>query len=249
IKNCDIVFIAVPTPTVCGVYDDSIIREVIPLVEKNKIIVLKSTICFGLSRVLQKKFKDYTIVHSPEFLSETTASEDTRNPFFNIVGINQKSKKHKDVARLIHSILPKAPASFTVSYEEAELIKYAHNTSAYTRIVFSNLLYDLSKKVGADWKNVVQAIKADPFIATKHVSNNYIDPVHKGGRGAGGNCFIKDFAIFSNMYKKIANDPLGAQLLQSFERKNIELLQKSKKDLKLLNGVYCNLKKPKRKKS
>ncbi|MES3032193.1 MAG: hypothetical protein V4699_03050 [Patescibacteria group bacterium] len=236
IKSCDIVFIAVPTPTICGTYDASILYKVIPLIGKNKIIVLKSTCCFGLSRVLQKKFKDYIIVHSPEFLSEVTAAEDAGNPFFNIVGIDQSSKKHKDVAQFLHSILPKAPSSFTVSYEDAELIKYAHNTSAYVQIVFSNLMYDFAKKLGANWENIAKAMKSDPFMASK-----YWEPIHKGGRGAGGHCFIKDFAILSSIYKKIMNDPLGAQVLLDLEKKNIELLQKSEKDTELLKGVYCDL--------
>lgn len=238
IKECDIVFIAVPTPTVCGVYDAGIIREVIPLAGKNKIIVLKSTMAPGFTRILQKEFPDYIILHSPEFLSEVTAQEDTAKPFMNIIGILEDSKAHKDSALLIHSILPKAPFSTTVSYEEAELIKYTHNSMAYTQIVFFNLIYDLSQKLGANWENIEEAIKADPSIP-----NRYGEPVHKNGRGAGGNCFIKDFAILSSLYEKIASDPVGAEVLKSLERKNIELLTETKKDLDLLKGVYCDLEK------
>src|SRR3989344_7006777 len=189
IKNCDIVFIAVPTPTVCGVYDASIIREVISLAGKNKIIVLKSTIMPGLTKILQKEFPDYTILHSPEFLSEATAREDANNPFMNIIGIKKDSKAHKNAVKLVSSVLAKAPLSTIVSYEEADLIKYIHNSMAFTEIVFFNLMYDLSKKLGADWKNIEKAIKADPLIP-----NRYSHPVHKKGRGAGGNCFLKDFA-------------------------------------------------------
>ena len=46
IRECDIVFIAVPTPTVHGVYDASIICKVIPLVGKNKIIIGRWTDSF-----------------------------------------------------------------------------------------------------------------------------------------------------------------------------------------------------------
>lgn len=44
IKNCEIVFIAVPTPTTPKGFDDSVLRSVIPLCGKNKIVVIKSTI-------------------------------------------------------------------------------------------------------------------------------------------------------------------------------------------------------------
>ncbi len=236
IKDCDIVFIAVPAPTVCGVYDSSIIESVIPLVNKGKIVVLKSTILLGLTRILQKKFPEYIIIHSPEFLSEVTAAKDAGTPFSNIAGIKEDSKAHKDAAKLLHSILPKAPFASTVSYEEAELIKYTHNSSAFTQIIFFNLVYDLSHKLGTNWQNIENAIKADPFI-----SNRYANPVHKGGRGAGGHCFIKDFSILSGVYEKMVKDPLGVQVLKSLEKKNIELLKKSKKDLPLLKGVYCDL--------
>ncbi len=238
IKECDIVFVAVPAPTVCGIYDASILREVVPLTGRNKIIVLKSTISPGLTRILQKEFPNYVILHSPEFLSEATAQEDASKPFMNIIGIQEDSKIHKDAAKLIHSILPKAPFSTTVFYEEAELIKYTHNSMAYTQIVFFNLMYNLSEKLGANWKNIEKAIKADPSIP-----NRYGEPLHKSGRGAGGHCFIKDFAILSRVYEKIAHDPLGAQVLKSLERKNIELLKDSKKDLELLKDIYCDLEK------
>ena len=44
IKDCDIVFIAVPTPTTEKGFDDSIIRGAVKLVGKGKIAVIKSTI-------------------------------------------------------------------------------------------------------------------------------------------------------------------------------------------------------------
>ncbi len=239
IKECDVIFIAVPTPTVCGVYDASILREVMPLAgsneSKKKIIVLKSTISPGLTRVLQKEFPQYIIFHSPEFLSEATAKEDAKNPFANIVGVDETSIEHQEAAKLAHFILPRVPFSSTVSYEEAELIKYTHNSMAYIQIVFFNLIYNLSQKLGANWKHIEDAIKADPSIP-----NRYSSPVHKDGRGAGGNCFIKDFAIFTSVYEKMVNDPSGSKVLKSLEEKNIELLKESKKDLNLLQGVYCD---------
>ncbi len=237
IKTCDIVFIAVPTPTTPKGYDDSIIRSVLPLVGAGKIAVLKSTILPGLTRKIQKDFKNITVVHSPEFLSETTAAYDASHPHANIIGIPQRTPKYLKAAKLAHSVLPKASFQTTVLSEEAELIKYAHNCAGYTQVIFFNMVYDLAQKMGASWKSVQTALSYDPYIAKR-----YINPVHKTGRGAGGHCFIKDFSAFSSVYSKVVKDPVGSAVLKAMEKKNIDLLRKSKKDLDLLKGVYGKLK-------
>ena len=233
IKDCDVVFIAVPTPTTPDGYDASIIRSVVPLVGMGKIAVLKSTIFPGLTEKIQDEFPDRIVLNSPEFLSEATAKHDASHPFVNIVGLSKAGKEHKDAAKLVHSILPKAPENFTVKSVESELIKYTHNCSGYTQIIFFNLMYDLAHKLGADWSEIEKVIKTDPLIPTRYAS-----PVHKSGRGAGGNCFIKDFAAFREVYEKMASDPTGVSLLKIMENKNIELLLGTKKDVAILSGVY-----------
>ena len=141
--------------------------------------------------------------------------------------------EHKKAAKFVHSVLPKARDNFTVKSIEAELIKYSHNCSGYTQIIFFNLMYDLSQKMGADWKAIEEVIKVDPFIP-----NRYATPVHKSGRGAGGHCFIKDFAAFREVYGKMVPDSSGLRILKSMEKKNIELLRASGKDADILKGVY-----------
>lgn len=233
IGSCKIVFIAVPTPTTPKGYDSSIIEKVVSLVSPKSIAVIKSTILPGVARRIQKKYPDRIVLHSPEFLSEATAAKDAKEPFMNIVGIDTKSNQHKSAAKLVHSVLPKAPHSKTISYEEAELIKYAHNCSGYTQIIFFNLIYDAAQKVGANWSEIEPILKADPLIP-----NRYASPIHKSGRGAGGNCFIKDFEAFRNFYDKTVGDSLGSKVLASMKSKNIDLLVKSNKDIDLLKGVY-----------
>jgi UDPglucose 6-dehydrogenase len=233
IKTCDVVFIAVPTPTTPKGFDASFIRAVLPFTKPGGIVVLKSTIIPGLTEILQKEFPDRIIMHSPEFLSEATAARDAGKPFMNIIGLSRMSPKHKAAAKLVHSLLPAAPYNATVSSTEAELIKYSHNCSGFTQIIFFNMMYDLAQATGAKWQNIEPALKADPFIC-----NRYSSPIHKSGRGAGGHCFIKDMAALSSVYKKMAADPEGAEVLKSMEKKNKKLLKQSKKDLDLLAGVY-----------
>lgn len=233
IRECDIVFIAVPTPTTPAGFDDSIVHESLSLVGEGKIVVIKSTIVPGTTKLLQARYVDRTLLFSPEFLSETTAASDAAHPFANILGTAENDAPHEAAAERVHAILPAAPFSLTCDSTEAELIKYAHNINGYFQIVLSNLLYDFAAAQGARWEPIEKAIEADPYI-----SNRYAKPVHKSGRGAGGRCFIKDFAAFARAYETATKDEFGAAALRALEEKNKSLLRASGKDLVLLEGVY-----------
>ncbi len=233
IKECEIVFIAVPTPTTPRGFDDSILRNVIKLVGKGKTAVIKSTMLPGTTESIQRDNPNIFVLHAPEFLLEKSAHHDAAHPLRNIIGIPRNTPVFKKKAQNVLSILPKAPFNIICSSVDAEFIKYARNCVGYFRILFYNLLYDLANKKGSSWHNIQKAIAADPDNGLVYTS-----PFHKGGRGAGGNCFIKDFAAFTNYYEKNLKDPIGLKVLRTLERKNIELLKKTKKDLKLLKDVY-----------
>ena len=233
IATCDIVFIAVPTPTTPQGFDASILRSVIPLVGKKKIAVIKSTLPVGRTRVLQRDFPDQIVIHSPEFLSERTAAYDAAHPDRTIIGVPFLNEQYKKHAKTIISTLPNAPYTLVCTSDEAEFIKYSHNINGYIQVVFSNLLYDTATAFGMDWQVLSQAFGADPFM-----SHRYLKPVDNNGRGAGGHCFIKDFEAFIELFRASVPDPKALQVLESIRNKNIELLLESGKDLDLLEGVY-----------
>ena len=233
IRDCDIVFIAVPTPTTRKGFDMSIVEESLSLVGKGKIAVIKSTILPGMTRTLQKKFPRIVIVFSPEFLNVATAARDAANPFSNIIGLPKRSVAHTKAAELVHAILPKAPFKHISSSEEAELYKYAHNVAGFMQVLTYNMIYDVAQHMKADWNAIHPALEADPMI-----SNWYIRPVHKSGRGAGGACFIKDFAAFAKLYRQTVGKKEGIAFLKAAEKKNIMLLTGTNKDMDLLEGVY-----------
>jgi nucleotide sugar dehydrogenase len=233
IKSCDIVFVAVPTPSTPKGFDVSIVDAALSLVGKGAIAVIKSTITPGSTRALQKKHKNIMVLFCPEFLSVATAKYDVENPFLNCVGIPQESPRFRKAAELVLSVLRKANENFVCKSDEAELVKYAHNISGYMQILTFNLVYDFADTLGANWSPIQRAVESDPLI-----NNRYANPVHKGGRGAGGFCFIKDMAAFAQSYEKIVGDKNGAELLRAAQKKNLALLVKSDKDLDLLSGVY-----------
>ncbi len=236
IAECDIVIIAVPTPTTPSGFDSSIVESAVSLVGVEKIAVIKSTLLPGTTKAIQKRYSDRIVLFSPEFLSEATAANDAGAPFSNIVGIPIDDELHREAARAVHVVLPTAPFTLTCDSNEAEIIKYAHNISGYTQIITFNLLYDLAASQGCDWENINKALLADPYVC-----NRYSNPIHKSGRGAGGHCFIKDFAAFADLYEKSIGEKEGVNALRSFEEKNKKLLKDSKKDLYLLEGVYGNI--------
>jgi UDPglucose 6-dehydrogenase len=123
---------------------------------------------------------------------------------------------------------------------DAELVKYGSNCFLYLKVIFVNLLYGLAVSGGLDWRSVRDAIAADPRIGASHM-----EPIHasghtqdKPGRGAGGHCFIKDFAAFSRLYEEAVRDPLGKHVLEAMRDKNNALLRESGKDVDLLETVY-----------
>lgn len=233
IASCDIVFIAVPTPTTQEGFDDSLIQKVLPLVGEGKTAVIKSTILPGTTEKMQMLFPSLFILHSPEFLVETTAAYDAAHPKRNIIGIPRANALYREKAEAVLGVLPDAPYAKVMSARDAEFVKYAGNCFLFTKVLFMNLLYDVVTATGSDWQSVREALIHDPRIGASHT-----EPAHKSGRGAGGHCFIKDFEAFREMYRENVGDLYGTVLLCALKDKNIELLANSSKDLDLLHGVY-----------
>lgn len=233
IKECDIVLIAVPTPSTPHGFDDSIVREVVGIVGDGKTAVIKSTIIPGTTESIQAMYPDKYVFHSPEFLTEATAKYDADNPDRNIVGIPVDNEEYRKKAQEVINVLPKAPYELICPAKEAELIKYAGNVSFVFKVLFFNLLYDVAQKLGVNYETIKEGVGHDPRIGFIHTS-----PVHKTGRGAGGHCFIKDYKAFMEVYEKFVGDEKGMNLLKALEDKNLELLLSTNKDLDLLKGVY-----------
>ncbi len=233
IKDCDVVFIATPTPTSLDNFDYTSVKQAVRKVGPGKIAVIKSTIIPGTTEIIQKENPDKIIIHAPEFLSEATAARDAAFPDRNIIGIPKDTLKYRKAARLLLNILPNAPYNKVCRAKEAELIKYGRNTMGVVRIVFANILYDTALAIDADWGVIQEAMSADPDNGP-----TYMNPIHKSGRGAGGHCFIKDFAALRHFFEKNLRDKKSLDVLNSIENKNIELLKNTSKDLDLLTGVY-----------
>ena len=251
IKDCDIVFIAVPTPSTPQGFDPSILKSAVKSAGQGKTVVIKSTLLPGVTEEIQAENPGIYIMHSPEFLTEATAAYDAANPNRNIVGVAIDNDEYRAKAQKVLKVLPKASFELICKAKEAEFIKYGGNNWFYFKIIFVNLLYDLVGKQDCDYDVIRNGMSADPRVGKSHLipvhksgtlgSDNFelrIEKDQGGGRGAGGHCFIKDFAAFREAYERVVGDEKGVRLLKAMEDKNIELLKNSGKDLDLLKGVY-----------
>jgi UDPglucose 6-dehydrogenase len=236
IKDCDIVFIAVPTPTTPEGFDYSAVLSALTLVGKGKTAVIKSTLLPGTTEKIQEEVKDVFVLCSPEFLVEKTAAFDAANPNRNIIGIPKEIDEYREKANDVLSVLPNAPYNVVIRSRDAEFVKYAGNCYLFTKVIFMNIFYDLVTEMGGDWDKVREAFIHDPRIGESHTS-----PVHSSGRGAGGHCFIKDFEAFRMLYDTLVKDSYGSNVMEALAEKNIQLLKDSNKDIDLLTGVYGDL--------
>ncbi|MCX6797765.1 MAG: hypothetical protein NTX66_00900 [Candidatus Falkowbacteria bacterium] len=236
IKDCEITFVAVPTPTTPAGFDYKILEEVLALISRGKIVVIKSTILPGTTEKLQNKFPDIYLLHSPEFLTEKTCQFDADFPKRNIIGTSAKSTPAQ--AQMVMDVLPRADYNLICQAAEAEIIKYASNCFLYLKVLFTNTLWDICSARNIDYQIVKEAMIHDPRIGLSHN-----DPVHAGGRGAGGHCFVKDFAAYRELYEtslttKDGLGQAGLNWLKQAETYNLSLLKKSEKNLDLLKDIY-----------
>jgi UDP-glucose 6-dehydrogenase len=234
ISECSIVFIGVPTPSTPDGFDYSIVESVLELVSEGSIAVIKSTLLPGTTKKLQDLFPNKIVLFSPEFLCENTAAYDVANPIMNIVGVPYDTAGHLKAAESVKATFPSSDHNFIVSAQAAELFKYAHNLNGYFRVILANLLYEVGEKTEVNWADVKTMMDSDIMM-----SPYYNTPVHKGGRGAGGNCFVKDMAAFRHLYSEIVSeDSEGLSVLRSLEKKNLELLRSTGKSKEIVEGVY-----------
>lgn len=194
VKECDVVFIAVGTPSrrYCRDADLSYVhgaaREVAENIEGYTVVVNKSTVPVGTACEVEAIIRetnpnaDFDVASNPEFLREGAAIDDFMRPDRVVVGIS--SDRAQEVMREVYRplYLNETPILFT-KRETAEVIKYAANAFLATKITFINEIADLCEQVGADVQQVSKGIGLDGRIGSKFLN---------AGPGYGGSCFPKD---------------------------------------------------------
>ncbi|MEQ8426937.1 MAG: UDP-glucose/GDP-mannose dehydrogenase family protein [Gammaproteobacteria bacterium] len=194
IKNSDLIFIAVGTPTRRGdghadlSYVYAAAEEIAGYLEGYTVIVDKSTVPVGTARNVLRIIKetnpdaDFDVASNPEFLREGAAISDFMRPDRVVIGV--ESERAEKLLRALYRPLNliEAPILKT-GLESAELIKYASNAFLATKISFINEISMLCEEVGADVHAVARGMGLDGRIGKK-----FLHP----GPGYGGSCFPKD---------------------------------------------------------
>jgi len=205
IDNSDIVFITVGTPSLPdGDVNLSQVRsvaeEIALVMQKYKIIVLKSTVLPGTSELVKEIIHEnmvskaeFDIVSNPEFLREGSAIYDTMYPDRIIIG-SDNDQANNTLSRLYEPF--NAPMVKT-DLKTAELIKYASNAFLAIKISFINEIANICEKVGADVTELSEGIGLD-----KRIGNSFL----KAGVGYGGSCLPKDTRALVWLSNKIGYD-------------------------------------------
>lgn len=190
-KDADVIFIGVGTPekkdgSANLEYVYLVAEQIAGSIEKDCVIVVKSTVPIGTNDKVESKIKEglknkvtVSIVSNPEFLSQGTAVKDTLFASRIVVGVEDDFAK--DVMTKVYEGFS-APLVIT-NRRSAEMIKYASNDFLALKISYINEIANLCELVGADIEDVTKGMGYDTRIGNKFLN---------AGIGYGGSCFPKD---------------------------------------------------------
>lgn len=187
------IFLCVPTPTINGECDISLLDWYIGEISrrsKDPIFIIRSTVIPGTCDKLAHAY-GVKIVHVPEFLSEDTWKEDSEWPDLTVIGYADINDHNQVMA--IFKARFKGTQFVSTDLKTAETIKYAINSFYALKVVYANEVYDYCQDKGMNYDTVKNAM-----YSRKWIGKNHLDVINKGGRGAGGKCLRKDLDAFAN---------------------------------------------------
>ena len=190
-KDADFIFIGVGTPERADGsanldYVFEVAKQIASVIEKDCVIVVKSTVPIGTNDEVEKIIKEnlkhnvkISVASNPEFLAQGNAVRDTLHAKRIVIGT--ESKKAEELLRKIYE--PFDLPIVSVSRRSAEMIKYASNDFLALKISYINDIANLCELVGANIEDVAKGMSYDDRIGA-----NFL----KAGVGYGGSCFPKD---------------------------------------------------------
>lgn len=190
-KDADAIFIGVGTPeqpdgSANLSYIATVARQIAESIEKDCLVVVKSTVPVGTNDKVEQFIKDFLIndvrvevASNPEFLAQGSAVHDTLHAARIIIGTDSKWAEKM----LIKIYEPFNLPIVSVNRRSAEMIKYASNDFLALKISYMNDIANLCELVGADIQDVARGMSFDDRIGSKFLN---------AGIGFGGSCFPKD---------------------------------------------------------
>lgn len=222
IKQADIIFIAVGTPSgEDGSADLShvlnVAEELGLLLDHQCLVVNKSTVPVGTAERVAQRINSHlnsrgkrvliTVASNPEFLKEGSAIEDFMRPDRVIVGCDSSSG-HAILRRLYAPFLRNHDRLLSMGLRAAEFSKYAANAFLATKISFINEMASLCARLDVDIEDVRRGIGSDKRIGTHFIY---------AGCGYGGSCFPKDVRALIRCAEQEGMEP---SILRAVEARN-----------------------------
>ncbi|MDF2943532.1 MAG: UDP-glucose/GDP-mannose dehydrogenase family protein [Herbinix sp.] len=200
-KDADAIFIGVGTPekpdgSANLSYIATVARQIAETIEKDCLIVVKSTVPVGTNDKVEQFINDFLIhkvkvevASNPEFLAQGSAVHDTLKAARVIIGT--ESKWAEEILKKIYE--PFHLPIVSVNRRSAEMIKYASNDFLALKISYINEIANLCELVGANIEDVTNGMSYDERIGRKFLN---------AGIGYGGSCFPKDTKALEYLAKQ-----------------------------------------------
>jgi UDPglucose 6-dehydrogenase len=236
-RDADAIFIGVGTPeqpdgSANLTYIATVARQIAETVEKDCLVVVKSTVPVGTNDKVEQFIKDFLVndvkvevASNPEFLAQGSAVHDTLHAARIIIGT--ESKWAEDMLMKIYE--PFNLPIVSVSRRSAEMIKYASNDFLALKISYMNDIANLCELVGANIQDVAKGMSYDERIGKKFLN---------AGIGYGGSCFPKDTKALQYLARQNGYElrTVKAAIDVNKEQKTI-LYKKASRRLITFNGL------------
>lgn len=203
VNDCDLAIVCVPTKmNEDGSCDISIVEEVIQWLE-TPLILIKSTIPPGTTKMLKKK-TGKRICHSPEYVGEGGyfvpfwEFPDPREPkYHSFMIIGGDPKDREDILQFFYPVLGATKTYYQVDETTSELIKYMENAAIATKVTLCNEFYNIAKAFGVNYSQVREGFVLDER------QGKMFTVVYKNRRGFDGKCLPKDTNAIVKASKKV----------------------------------------------